>query len=78
MKLINVEEIQDIYKDNRQIKVATNIYINLDQILFIRETSEGVSIFMSGREKPIVINNVDQIKKLYNECKISPKTLNEG
>ena len=77
MSFIKIEEVQDIYRDDKQIKVAADLYVNIDQISLIRETKDGISLFMTGRDKAIVINDNDQIKKLLNACKISPTNLNE-
>lgn len=77
MSFIKIEEVQDLYRDDKQIKVAADLYVNVDQISLIRETKDGISLFMTGRDKAILINNDDQIKKLLNACKISPTNLNE-
>ena len=77
MSFIKIEEVQDLYRDDKQIKVAADLYVNVDQISLIRETKDGISLFMTGRDKAIFINDDDQIKKLLNACKISPTSLNE-
>ena len=77
MSFIKIEEVQDLYRDDKQIKVAADLYVNVDQISLIRETKDGISLFMTGRDKAILINDNDQIKKLLNACKISPTSLNE-
>lgn len=77
MSFIKIEEVQDLYRDDKQIKVAADLYVNVDQISLIRETKDGISLFMTGRDKAILINDSDQIKKLLNACKISPTSLNE-
>lgn len=77
MYFIQVRESWEVLKDDKYIPVESDICINIDNISLIRETSEGLNIFLVGRDKAIRIVNKEDIDLVLNSCKIKQKILKE-
>lgn len=77
MNFIKVREAWEILKDDKYVPVESYININIDNISFIRETPEGLSIFLVGREKAVNIINKDDVELIKKECKLKQKSLKE-
>lgn len=77
MYFIQVRESWEVLKDDKYIPVESDICINIDNISLIRETSEGLNIFLIGRDKAIRIVNKEDIDLVLNSCKLKQKSLKE-
>lgn len=79
MKFLNIKEVQEIYKDGRYVNIETDVNINIEEISLIRESVDGTCIiYMSGRDKGIKVIDKKSIDKLFSECKLKKRKLNEG
>ena len=77
MKFLKIKEVQDVYTDSKYVTIEVDINVNIDQISLIRETLDGLNVFIVGRDKCLKIVDKDSIDQLYKECKIKRKTINE-
>lgn len=78
MKFVEVLENQEIYKDGEYQHIITPVTLNVDQISLIRKQVDGsIQVYITGREKAIILNVKKEIDKLLKACGISNKKLNE-
>ena len=77
MNFIKVREAWEILKEDKYVPVESDININIDNISFIRETPEGLNVFLIGRDKAVNIINKDDVELIKKECKLKQKSLKE-
>ena len=74
MNFIKIKEVQELFKDEKHTLVETNISINLDNVLLIREINDnntaGLSLSMIGRDKPIKVLDKNSIELIKKKCNI--------
>ena len=77
MIFLKIKEYTEIYKDDRYVPIEADLFINTNQISMIRETKDGLSLFLVGRDKAIVIKDKHDIDTIMKELDLGRRSLKE-
>lgn len=78
MIFLKIKEYTEIYKDDRYVPIEADLFINTNQISMIRETKDGLSLFLVGRDKAIVIKDKHDIDTIMKELDLGRRILKEN
>ena len=74
---IKIKEHTELLNVDRFIPIETDLFVNVDQINFIREAKEKLMVHLTNG-KVITVKDVDNINYIMKELKLGKRSLNEN